>query len=173
MRKMSKGHDAQYNKKEKQGFNGIVKLASLLQKALDTGRSNYVEMSEISRYMSYYIKTQTEDSSMHMDYILNNYRDDNSFKRLRNDLVTLFNQLNETAANGYEKLVAPNGSVNKGSLEGLIQIDTEITGAMNLIKNALMAAKIRGEVTDYDLKEINSVASDLGRNIGERKVIVK
>ncbi|MGH9922542.1 MAG: hypothetical protein ACRD38_07305, partial [Nitrososphaerales archaeon] len=111
MRKMSKGHDAQYNKKEKQGFNGIVKLASLLQKALDTGRSNYVEMSEISRYMSYYIKTQTEDSSTHMDYILNNHREDNSFKRFRNDLVTLFNELNETASNGYEKLVAPNGGV--------------------------------------------------------------
>jgi hypothetical protein len=170
---MSKGHDAQFNKKEKQGFNGIVKLASLLQKALDTGRSNYVEMSEISRYMSYYIKTQTEESSTHMDYILNNYREDNGFKRLRNDLVTLFGELNETASSGYEKLVAPNGSVNRGSLEELIQIDTEITGAMNLIKNALMAAKIRGEVTDYELKEINAVASDLGRNVAERKTIVK
>jgi hypothetical protein len=170
---MSKGHDAQFNKKEKQGFNGIVKLASLLQKALDTGRSNYVEMSEISRYMSYYIKTQTEESSAHMDYILNNYREDNGFKRLRNDLVTLFGDLNETASNGYEKLVAPNGSVNRGSLEELIQIDTEITGAMNLIKNAFMAAKIRGEVTDYELKEINAVASDLGRNVAERKAIVK
>jgi len=170
---MSKGDDTQYKKKEKPAFNGIVKLASLLQKALDTGRSNYVEMSEISRYVSYYIKTQIDDSVMYMDYILNNYRDDNSFRHLRNDLVTLFNELNETASNGYEKLVAPNGSVNRNMLEELIQIDTEITSAMNLIKNALMVAKNSGEVRDYDLKEIDTVVSELGKNIGERKSIVK
>jgi len=170
---MSKGDNTQYKKKEKPAFNGIVKLASLLQKALDTGRSNYVEMSEISRYVSYYIKTQIDDSVMYMDYILNNYRDDNSFRHLRNDLVTLFNELNETASNGYEKLVAPNGSVNRNMLEELIQIDTEITSAMNLIKNALMVAKNSGEVRDYDLKEIDTVVSELGKNIGERKSIVK
>ena len=170
---MSKSDDTQYKKKAKPAFNGIVKLASLLQKALDTGRSNYVEMSEISRYVSYYIKTQIDDSVMYMDYILNNYRDDNSFRHLRNDLVTLFNELNETASNGYEKLVAPNGSVNRNMLEELIQIDTEITGAMNLIKNALMVAKNSGEVRDYDLKEIDTVVSELGKNIGERKSIVK
>ena len=170
---MSKSDDTQYKKKEKPAFNGIVKLASLLQKALDTGRSNYVEMSEISRYISYYIKTQTDDSAMYMDYILNNYRDDNSFRRLRNDLVTLFNGLNETVANGYEKLVAPNGSMNRNMLEELIQIDTEITSTMSLIKNVLMAAKNSGKVTDYDLKEIAAVANELEKNIAERKSILR
>jgi len=170
---MSKSDDTQYKKKEKPAFNGIVKLASLLQKALDTGRSNYVEMSEISRYVSYYIKTQIDDSGMYMDYILNNYRDDNSFRHLRDDLVKLFNELNENASNGYEKLVAPNGSVNRSVLEELIQIDTEITSAMNMIKGAFMAAKNSGEVTDYDIKEINTVANELGKNIDERKNIIK
>ncbi len=170
---MSKSDDTQYKKKEKPAFNGIVKLASLLQKALDTGRSNHVEMSEISRYVSYYVKTQIDDSALYMDYILNNYRDDNGFKHLRNDLVAIFNELNDTASSGYEKLVAPNGSVDKNMLEELIQIDTEITSAMNLIRNALMAAKNRGEMTDYDLKEMNVVANELGKNIDERKNIVK
>ena len=58
-------------------------------------------------------------------------------------------------------------------LEQLIQIDTEITSAMNLIRNALMAAKNRGQITDYDLKEIDDVASELGKNVIERKSIVK
>jgi len=170
---MSKGDDTQYKKKEKPAFNGIVKLASLLQKALDTGRSNYVEMSEISRYVSYYIKTQVDDSAIYIDYILNNHRDDNGFRRLREELFTLFNELNETTSNGYEKLVAPNGSVNRNMLEELIQIDTEITNAMNLIKNAFMTAKNSSEITDYELKEISTLANELGKNIGERKNIVK
>jgi len=170
---MSKGDDTQYKKKVKPAFNGIVKLASLLQKALDSGRSNYVEMNEISRYVSYYVKTQIDDSTMYMDYILNNCRDDNGFRRLREDLVALFNGLNETTSNGYEKLVAPNGSVNVNMLEKLIKVDTEITNLMNLIKNALMAAKNNGGLTDYELKEIDSVANELHRNIDERKGIVK
>jgi hypothetical protein len=168
---MSKSDDA-YKKKTKT-FNGIVKLASLLQKALDSGRSNYVEMSEVSRYVNYYIKTQIDDSTMYMDYILNTYRDDSSFKRLRNDLVTLFKELNDATSNGYEKLVAPNGSVNRDMLEELIEVDGEITSAMNLIRNALMAAKNAGELSDGDLKEIHTVTDELGKNIGERKSIVK
>lgn len=170
---LSKGHDTQYKKKEKPAFNGIVKLASLLQKALDTGRSNYVELSEISRYVSYYVKTQIDDSSMYMDYILNNHNDSDGFKRLRTELAELFNKLNETTVNGYEKLVAPNGSVNKNLLEQLIQIDTEITSSMNLIKNVLMAVKNNGEITDPDIKEIGTVASELSKNVDERKNIVK
>ncbi len=170
---MSKGDDTQYKKKAKVAFNGIVKLASLLQKALDSGRSNYVEMSEISRYVSYYVKTQIDDSTMYMDYILNNYRDDNDFRRLRDDLVTFFNGLNESTSSGYEKLVAPNGGVNINMLEKLIKVDTEITNAMNLIKNALMAAKNNGGLTDYELKEIDGVANELHKNMDERKGIAK
>ncbi|MFQ5969757.1 MAG: hypothetical protein ACE5J2_04610 [Nitrososphaerales archaeon] len=170
---MSKGHDTEYKKKEKNAFNGIMKLASLLQKALDTGRSNYVELSEISRYVIYYVKTQADDSSICMDYILNNYNKSGAFQSLRTKLVELFNKLNETTVNGYEKLVAPNGSVNKNLLEQLIQIDAEITDSMNRINNVLKAVKNNGEITDLDIKEIEIIASELRKNVGERKNIVK
>ncbi|MGH9909766.1 MAG: hypothetical protein ACRD32_03925, partial [Nitrososphaerales archaeon] len=106
---MSKGDDTKYKKEQKPASNGIVKLASLLQKALETGRSNYVEMSEITRYISHYVKTQIDDSSTYMDYILNNYRNENNFKELRIELVNVFNDINANGVNGYEKLVAPNG----------------------------------------------------------------
>jgi len=171
---MSKGDDTKYKKKEqKPAFNGITKLASLLQKALETGRSNYVEMSEISRYMSYYVKTQIDDNFMHMDYMLNNNKNGPDFKQLRNELTNVFNDVNETIVNGYEKLVAPNGSVNKSLLEQLIQIDTEITTTMNMISSALMNAKNNGEITGEEVKEITGMMIELTTNINERKKIVK
>ena len=156
---MSKGDDTKYKKEQKPAFNGIVKLASLLQKALETGRSNYVEMSEISRYMGYYIKTQIDDSSMYMDYILNNYKNGTRSKQLRDDLKNIFNDINKAMVNGYEKLVAPNGSVNKSLLEQLIQIDTEITTTMNTIKSAIMSAKSHGEITGEEVSKGGVVSS--------------
>lgn len=169
---MYKSDDAQYKKKADPAFSGIVKLASLLQKALDTGRSSYIEMNEVSRYLGYYVKTQVEDSVRYMDFILNNYRDDNYFRHLRRNLLKLFGVLGDVALNGYEKLVSPNGSINKNTLEELIYIDSEITNAMKVIKNALMSAKNNGEVTDHDLTEIEGIAKELGKNIGERTSLV-
>ena len=119
---MFKGDDMEYKKPI---FNGVVKLASLLQRALETGRSNYIEMNEISRYMVYYVKTQIDDSCMYMNNVLNNYKNVEHFKQLSYDLKNIFNDTNKAIINGYEKLVAPNGSVNKSLLEQLIQIDTE------------------------------------------------
>lgn len=170
---MSKGDDTKYKKEQRPAYNGIVKLASLLQKALETGRSNYIEMSEISRYISHYVKTQIDDSSTYMDYILNNYRNENNFKQLRIELVNVFDDINANAVNGYEKLVAPNGSVNKSLLERLIQIDTEITTGMNMIRGALMNAYGHGEITEQEVKEIAGMTNELAVNVNERKKILK
>lgn len=170
---MSKGDDTKYKKEQKPASNGIVKLASLLQKALETGRSNYVEMSEISRYISHYVKTQIDDSSTYIDYILNNHRNENNFKELRIELVNIFNDINANSVNGYEKLVAPNGSVNKSLLESLIQIDAEITTGINMIRSALMNAYGHGEITEQEVKEIACMTNELAVNVNERKKILK
>lgn len=170
---MSKGDDTKYKKEQRPAYNGIVKLASLLQKALETGRSNYIEMSEISRYISHYVKTQIDDSSTYMDYILNNHRNENNFKQLRIELVNVFDDINANGVNGYEKLVAPNGSVNKSLLERLIQIDTEITTGMNMIRSVLMNAQNHGEISEQEVKEIASMRNELAVNVNERKKILK
>lgn len=170
---MPKGDDTKYKKEQKPAFNGIVKLASLLQKALETGRSNYIEMSEISRYIGYYVKTQTDDSSMYMDYMLNNYKNGRDFKHLRNNLVNIFNDINKNIVNGYEKLLSSNGSVDKSALEELIQVDSEMTTTLSMIRSALMNAKGNGEITDEEIKEIGIMADELEVSVNKRKKIVK
>lgn len=159
---MYKREDAQYKAK---AFNGIVKLASLLQKALDTGRSNNVEMGEVSRYLNYYIKTQVDDSIRYLDYMLNNWQEDGKFEHLRNDLLALFEAVGESPSDGYEDLVMPNGSVSKEMLEELIQVDTEITSDIKLIRDTLMVAKSSGEIQANDLKEIRCLIEELNKNM--------
>ena len=170
---MSKGDDTTYKKEQKAAFNGIVKLASSLQKVLETGRSSYVEMNEISRYMGYYVKTQTDDTSMCMDYLLNNYKNGMKFKRLKDDLMNVFARINKNIKSGYERLVAPNGKVSKSILGQLIQIDTELTTTMNTIKSVLMNAKKHGEMPEDEVKEIAGLVDDLALTITERTKILK
>ncbi|NMJ87270.1 MAG: hypothetical protein EX285_05465 [Thaumarchaeota archaeon] len=160
-------------KYKKPVFNGVVKLASLLQKALETGRSNYIEMNEISRYMGYYVKRQIDDSCMYMNYVLNNYKNIEHFKQLSYDLKNIFNDTNKAIVHGYEKLVAPNGSVNKSLLEQLIQIDTEITTTMNIIRSTIMNASNRDGITGEEIKEITGMIKELRTNINKRIKIVK
>ncbi|MFQ5940408.1 MAG: hypothetical protein ACE5KA_01750 [Nitrososphaerales archaeon] len=166
---MSKGDDTKYKREQKPAFNGIVKLASLLQKALETGRSNYIEMSEVNRYISYYVKTQIDESSAYVDYILNNSKNGMEFKRLRNDFAKVFEEISKTTLYGYEKLVAPNGGVNKSSLEQLIEIDTEITATMNIIRNGLRNGKVHGKITHNEVKEIDILLKELMINLNKRK----
>ncbi|MEM2759557.1 MAG: hypothetical protein QXU32_05035 [Nitrososphaerales archaeon] len=167
---MSKGDDVKYKKDQRPAANGIVKIASLLQKALESGRSNQIEMSEVSRYISYYVKAQIDESSMYMDYILDS-KNGSNFKQMRNEFVKILDEIDENITNGYEKLLAPNGSINKGLLERLIQIDTEITSGLNILRNILMSAKNGGEITDYDRREIIEIIGELSTNISERKKI--
>jgi len=168
---MSKGDDTKY-KNEQKTANGVVKLASLLQKVLETGRTNNVEMSEVSRYLNYYVKTQLDDSCMYLDYIIYNKSED-GFKQLKSELVKIFDDINEILANGYEKLVAPNGSVDKNLFEQLIQIDTEITVISNMIRNVLGNVKDCGEITKQGIKEMSDMINELAVHVNERKKILK
>jgi hypothetical protein len=168
---MSKGDDTKY-KNEQKTANGVVKLASLLQKALETGRTNNVEMSEVSKYLNYYVKTQLDDSCMYLDYIIYS-KSEERFKQLKSELVKIFDDINEILADGYEKLVAPNGSVDRNLFERLIQIDTDITIVSNMIRNVLGNVKDSGEITKQEIKEMSDMIDELAVHVNERKKILK
>lgn len=170
---MPKGDDIKYKKEYKNSFNGIVKLASSLQKTLETGRTNYVEMSEVSRYLSYYVKTQIDDSYMYMDYIVNNYKTNGDFRRLCDDITSVFDDINKIIVNGYEKLLAPNGSVNTELLEQLIRVDTEITTALGTIRSVLLNINSHGYITEEEIKNITEMLNELVLNVSERRKIIK
>jgi hypothetical protein len=168
---MSKADDTKY-KKEKSAFTGVVKLASLLQKALETGKSSYVEMNEITRYVNYYVKTHVDDSCMYLDYMINKHNNGEAFGGLADELRSAFGDLSKIVCEGYEKLVAPNGNVNRALLDRLIQVDSEITSTVNMIRNTLMGAKNNGQMNKDDIKEISRMLMELAANANERKKIL-
>lgn len=170
---MSKGDDTKYKKGGKSVFTGIVRLVSFIQRALETGKSNYVEMNEIDKYFTYCMRAHADDISLHMDNMLNKYKNDIRYKELRNDLLRVFRNIDKTGINAYQKLIKTNGRISKSLLEQLVQFDTEITASMIMIKTAFMIAKTRGELTEEEIHEISCMVNELMKTISKRKKIAK
>ena len=166
---MSKGDDTKYKKRGKNLYNDIVRLVSLLQRALETGKSNYVEMNEIDKYFTYCVRTHADDISLYMNNMLIKYKNDIRYKQIRNDLLRVFKSIDKTGMNGYEKLITTNGKINKSLLEKLVQFDTEITTSMNMIKTAFKIAKSRGEMTEEEIHEISFMVNELMITFSKRK----
>ena len=170
---MSKGDDTKYKKGGKNIYNGIVRLVSFIQRALETGRSNYGEMNEIDKYFTYCMRAHADDISLHMDNMLNKHKNDIRYKQFRNDLLGVFRNIDKNGINAYEKLITTNGRISKSLLEQLVQFDTEITASMNMIKTAFVIAKNHSELTEEEIHEISCMVNELMKTISKRKKIVK
>ncbi|GIU71634.1 MAG: hypothetical protein KatS3mg003_1113 [Candidatus Nitrosocaldaceae archaeon] len=151
-------------------INSIIKLASFLQRALDKGRSNYIEMGEVSKYVNYMIRTNTHESLRYIELMLENDRC-KRIKRLRNDLFALFNELLEHKA-VYENLILPNGRIDRNKLALLIELDTNIIDALKGLKNMLSVVKDRCEITLDEETEIRKLASEIEKGIIKKKDII-
>lgn len=148
-------------------LNSIIKLASFLQRALDKGRSNYVEMSEVSKYINHIIKANVNESLKYIEIMLENDKC-KRIKRLRNDLAALFNELLASKV-AYENLILPNGQIDKDKLALLIEIDNNIIDSLKSLREMLAVANKHCKIDLYEEKEIRKLASEIERNVIKKK----
>ena len=148
-------------------LNSIIKLASFLQRALDKGRSNYIEMGEVSKYINHIIRTNTNDSLKYIEMMLENDKC-KRIKRLRNDLFALFNELLVSKV-AYEELILPNGRIDKDKLTSLIEIDNNIIDSLKSLKKMLEVKQ--GTITVDEEREIRKLAAEIERNVIKKKDI--
>lgn len=151
-------------------INSIVKLASFLQRALDKGRTNCIEMSEVSKYINYMIRINATESLKCIEIMLENDKC-KRIKRLRNDLLALFNELLDSKAM-YETLIMPNGKIDRKKLELMIELDTDIIDSLKRLKNMLSVVNSQCEITVEEEEEIRKLAADIENNVIKKKDIV-
>jgi hypothetical protein len=115
-----------------------VRIASIAQKGMTTGRSSYVEMRALDRLTSYNIKTR-----MHiLKKSLN----------LNNELEDLLSTILQAMSESYIKVLTPNGIVRRKELDRLLSIDADIVTYLGMIESELKS----GRVPDFieTLKEL-------------------
>ncbi len=105
-----------------------VRIASIAQKGMITGRSSYVEMRALDRLTSHNIKTKV-------------YAIKKSLK-LNSKLEDLVSKISQTMSESYTKVLTPNGIVRRKELDRLLSIDADIVICLGMIESELNSVKI-------------------------------
>jgi hypothetical protein len=105
-----------------------VRIASIAQKGMTTGRSSYVEMRALDRLTSHNIKTKI--------HVLKK-----SFK-LNTELEDFLSRILQTMSESYTKVLTPNGIVRRKELDRLLSIDADIVMCLGMIESQLKSVKV-------------------------------
>ena len=97
-----------------------VRVASIVQKGIATGRSSYVEMRTLDRITNHNIKAQVsaiKKKAPNMSVELND----------------LLSKIAQTVSGGYTKVLTPNGIVRENELDSLLTIDADVVVCLGMI----------------------------------------
>lgn len=107
-----------------------VRIASIAQKGITTGRSSYVEMRALDRLTSHNIKTKV-----------------NAIKKSskpNSKLEDLGAKISQAMSESYTKVLTPNGILREKELDRLLSIDADIVICLGMIESELNSVKISG-----------------------------
>jgi hypothetical protein len=105
-----------------------VRIASIAQKGMTTGRSSYVEMRALDRLTNHNIKTKVLALKK-------------SFK-LDGELEDLLSKISQAMSESYTRVLTPNGIVRRKELDRLLSIDGDIVMCIGMIESELKSQKI-------------------------------
>ncbi len=171
-------------KRSRLAHNNTVKIVSMIQKALNTGRAHVVEMRTIGRYIVYSLNSIVEECMKSIDNMSNvkskgkgkgkissKGRDMHSYAliNVKDELEDILKELSKSIPKTYEATILPNGYVDKTVFEELIKIDNEITSNLKLLGVYLADRSVDSDRID----EINSMLKEIRMHITERINICK
>jgi hypothetical protein len=105
-----------------------VRIASIAQKGMTTGRSSYVEMRALDRLTSHNIKTKVQTIKK-------------SFK-LNSKFEELMLKISQGMSESYTKILTPNGIVRRKEFDRLLSIDADIVICLGMVGTELESLKI-------------------------------
>jgi hypothetical protein len=123
-----------------------VRIASIAQKGMTTGRSSYVEMRALDRLTSHNIKTKVQTIKK-------------SFK-LNSKFEELMLKISQGMSESYTKILTPNGIVRRKEFDRLLSIDADIVICLGMVG------------TEFDSLKISDLTRTIEELIEERRKLV-
>lgn len=105
-----------------------VRIASITQKGMITGRSSYVEMRALDRLTSHNIKTKVQSIKKSI--------------KLNSNLEELMLKISQGMSESYTKILTPNGIVRRKELDRLLSIDADIVICLGMFNSGLNSLKL-------------------------------
>ncbi len=123
-----------------------VRIASIAQKGMTTGRSSYVEMRALDRLTSHNIKTKVQTIKK-------------SFK-LNSKFEELMLKISQGMSESYTKVLTPNGIVRRNEFDHLLSIDADIVICLGMFG------------TEFDSLKMSDLIRTIEELIEERRKLV-
>ena len=123
-----------------------VRIASIAQKGMTTGRSSYVEMRALDRLTSHNIKTKVQTIKK-------------SFK-LNSKVEELMLKISQGMSESYTKILTPNGIVRRKEFDRLLSIDADIVICLGMFG------------TNFDSLKMSDLIRTIEELIEERRKLV-
>ncbi|HVX03321.1 MAG TPA: hypothetical protein VHA09_09225 [Nitrososphaera sp.] len=101
-----------------------VRIASIVQKGVESGRSSYVEMRALARLTGQNVRTKVHKIQSGLN---KKEGDDDSLNALLKDLAT------DMSSEGYSDVLTPNGTIMDDKLDALLSLDSEIVTCLGII----------------------------------------
>lgn len=118
-----------------------VRIASIIQKGMSTGRSSYVEMRALDRLTKHNIKSKVDALRPHA--------------KPESDLAKLLSIITPAMSGGYVDVLTPNGIVRENELDSLLSIDSDIVMCIGTIESELLNKSHKKEIEAiHTLKEL-------------------
>ena len=105
-----------------------VRIASIAQKGMTTGRSSYVEMRALDRLTSHNIKTKVQTIKKSL--------------KLNSKLEDLLLKISQGMSESYTKVLTPNGIVRRQEFDRLLSIDADIVICLGMLGTEFNSLKI-------------------------------
>ncbi len=105
-----------------------VRIASIAQKGMATGRSSYVEMRALDRLTSHNIKAKVHTIKKSL--------------KLNSKLEDLVSKISQSMSESYSRVLTPNGIVRGKEFDRLLSIDADIVICLGMIESELNSVKI-------------------------------
>ena len=143
---MHKNNSRGKHKRVENRLDETVRIASIVQRGLATGRSSYVEMRALERIVKHNISRSVQAIRA------------NPLARDA-DMVELLSKI-MSVHGGYADTLTPNGVLKREELEQLISLDSEISMCLGMLE------------TENSRPRASDVASTLRELVEERKRLV-
>ena len=105
-----------------------VRIASIAQKGMTTGRSSYVEMRALDRLTSHNIKAKVQTIKKSL--------------KLNSELEDLMLKISQGMSESYTKVLTPNGIVRRKEFDRLLSIDADIVICLGMFGTEFNSLKI-------------------------------
>lgn len=151
-------------------------LASRLQRAINTGHSTLNKMREVDKLVSHRLTAKTAATLQTIDNLAKEARSENvkeEFNKIYIKLLDLFNEFKLIEDRGYRTMVRSERIVDASRLNDLIDVDTDLLGAVNLLYEFVEKISLKKSTNANELKEILHILDDIVLALRRRNEIVR